>query len=76
MTLNNLLFAHTQGVVKINVHGVVDDVMHPNGNLNIIGIIARDHMRNFLWGIMGPLKKMECLLSQIWAIHLEMKAAV
>lgn len=49
--------------------------MHLN-DINNIGIVARDHMGNFLWGIMGPLKKMEGLQSHIWAIHKAMKAAM
>lgn len=47
MALNNLWFAPALGVVKINVQGVVDEVMHINSNLNGIGMIARDHEVSF-----------------------------
>lgn len=37
MAINNLWFPPALGVIKINVHGVVDENMHTNGNFNSKG---------------------------------------
>lgn len=76
MALNNLCFAPALGVAKINIHCVVNEVIHINENLNNICMIARDHESKFLWGIMGPLKGMEGVQSQIWAVHQVTKIVV
>lgn len=76
MDINNLWFPPALGVIKITVHGIANEDMHPNGNLNSIGLVARDHLGNFQWGIMGPLQDMEGLQSHVWAIHTAMKLQV
>lgn len=63
-------------VIKINVHGIIVVEANHMGNLNSIGLVARNHVREFQWGIMGPIKDMGGLQSQIWAIHLAMKLQV
>ncbi|KAK1397048.1 hypothetical protein POM88_006911 [Heracleum sosnowskyi] len=71
--MNNVWFPPPQNVVKINVHGVIDEIPWANGNTNGVGIIVRDHNSRFLWGIMAPMHGLEGFQSQIWAIHLAMK---
>lgn len=43
MVLNNLWFPPSLGVVKISVHGSFEEEPLINGNLNSIGMVARDH---------------------------------
>lgn len=71
--MDNLWFPPLVNVVTINVHGVYDDVPTVNGNSKCIDIVARDHNGVFLWEVMGPLKAVEGIESQFWAIHLAMK---
>lgn len=74
--MNNLWFPPPPDAVKLNVHGVMEEVPVENGNMNSIGITARDHDGNLLGGVMGPLTgSLEGFESQIWAIHLAMKLA-
>lgn len=76
MALHNLWFPPAQGVVKSNVHDVVDEEPNHNGVLNSIEMVAIDHAGRFLWGVMGPMRDMKGLQPQIWVIHQAMKLAV
>lgn len=76
MALNNLWFVPALRVIKINVHCVVDEIMHPNDNLNSIGMVARDHEGKFLWSVIGLLKCMKRVRSKIWAVHQAMKTSM
>lgn len=54
MALDNHWLAPALEVIKINVHEVVDDVIHPNGNMNNIGLGSRNHEGIFQWVVIGP----------------------
>lgn len=76
MAMNNLWVTYALEVIKINVHGIIKDGFHPNGNMNSIGLIARNHSDKYLWDIMGPMKGLSGLEAQVWAIHFAMKQGV
>lgn len=54
-----LLCIRLRCVMKINVHGMVDENLHPNGVDNSIRLVARDWDGKFLLGLMGLLVEME-----------------
>ncbi|WOG95170.1 hypothetical protein DCAR_0414473 [Daucus carota subsp. sativus] len=61
--------------VKINIRAstIVDALQ--NGNVNSIGILARNDRGKYLWGIMSPMKNIGFLELQLWAIHKAMITA-
>lgn len=42
--------------VKVNIHASTIAEPLPNGNINGIGILARNNRMEYLWGIMGPMQ--------------------
>lgn len=63
------------GFAKINIFVAVPEEPVPNGNLNGISIIIRDHNGFLIWGIMGPVKDLNLFQVQLGVIHLGMKEA-
>lgn len=76
MAEHNLWFPPELNVIKINVHGIIAVEANNQGNLNSVGIVARNHTGEFQWGVMGPIRDMGGLQSQVWAIHMAMKLQV
>lgn len=64
-----------RGFVKVNIRASTVDEALQNGNVNGIGILARDHQAKYLWGIMGPMRGVGFLELQLWAIHKAMVTA-
>ena len=64
-----------RGFVKVNVRASTINEALQNGNVNGIGILARDHRAKYLWGIMGPMRGVGFLELQLWAVHKAMVTA-
>ncbi|KAL1818411.1 hypothetical protein ACET3Z_013280 [Daucus carota] len=61
--------------VKVNVRASTIADPLPNGNINGVGILARNNRMEYLWGLMGPMKDIGFLELQLWAIHKAMVTA-
>lgn len=61
--------------MKVNIHASTLNVALQNGNVNGVGLLARDHRARYLWGIMGPMRGVGFLELQLWAIHKAMITA-
>ena len=64
-----------RGYVKVNIRASTLADALQNGNVNGVGILARDHRATYLWGIMGPMREVGFLELQLWAIHKVMLTA-
>lgn len=73
--MDNLWYSPPPNVLKINVHGVIEEFPVANGNMNATVLVAINHDGVIQWDLMGPLKGMEGFESQVWAIHMVMKIA-
>ncbi|KAL1803075.1 hypothetical protein ACET3Z_031722 [Daucus carota] len=58
-----------RGYVKVNIRASSVAEALQNGNVNGVGILARDHRAKYLWGIMGPMRGVGFLELQLWAIR-------
>lgn len=45
--MDNLWYPPPSNEIKINIHGVIEEVPTSIGNMNAIGIIARNHEGEF-----------------------------
>lgn len=54
------------GSAKISIHLAETDAPLPNGNINGLGIIVRDHMGNKIWGALGPVPGMTEHQALVW----------
>lgn len=56
ITMNRVWVSPSLGFVKINILQVSSHIHIPNGNINGISIIMKDHNDFLIWGVMRPVK--------------------
>lgn len=66
--------APLRGQFKVNVHVLHNPRQH-NGNNNGVGIVIRDHRGRLVRGLIGTIRGLSPLATQLWALHMGLNQA-
>lgn len=64
----------SRGQFKVNVH-VIHTSRQFNGNTNGVGIVIRDHRGRMIRALIGTMRGLSTLATQLWAIHMGLNQA-